>query len=95
VYALIQKVGFGGIALNVECELKQAPPSSEKLELWQLNADDRRGKKPFTQLHALRANENNPRDDRKVIKQLKRITLKFEDMSTTHSLVCSRQTDLV
>ncbi|OQR81018.1 ribonuclease P protein subunit p30 [Achlya hypogyna] len=73
--AELSRLGYGVIALNVECDGKKAPPPPQKLAPWTIES----GRKPKTQTQALRIGEP-------AVRQLKRITVQCEDMNGAHSI---------
>ncbi|OQR95918.1 ribonuclease P protein subunit p30 [Thraustotheca clavata] len=75
------RLGYGGMALNVESDGKKAPPTIEQLALWKVEE----GRKPKNQLHALRIDAENV-SSKAAVRQLKRFTLQCNDMNVAQSL---------
>ncbi|CAK4075477.1 unnamed protein product [Aphanomyces euteiches] len=79
----IARLGIGGIALNVECDAKTAPPPVEKLTPWTI----KQSKKLKPQVQGLRIQDGKPDSTAHgSVRQLKRITIQCEDMNAMHSL---------
>ncbi|RQM20329.1 hypothetical protein B5M09_003956 [Aphanomyces astaci] len=81
----ISAVGIGGIALNVECDLKRAPAAVDDVRLWEL----KQSKKTKPQLHGLRIIDGHAPSSVPVdgfVRQLKRVTLQCDDMNALRSL---------
>ncbi|CCI48651.1 unnamed protein product [Albugo candida] len=83
----LKRLGYGCVAVNVECDLTSGPKQASAVQLFETNHQKKSGKKRkygkephFGNINALEVN----RDDKQrssSIRQLKRITLNVEDMN--------------